>query len=45
MDLSVVMPTYSRAHLLPQGLAVLADQRLPGASSWELVLVGIGHRS
>ncbi len=45
MDLSVIIPTYDRACLLPQGLAALAGQRLPAASRWELVRVGIGHRS
>ena len=45
MDLRVIIPTYNRAHLLPQRLAALADQRLPAASCWSLGLVGIGQRS
>ncbi len=38
MDLSVIIPMHNRAHLLPQGLAALAGQRLPAASR-------CGHRS
>jgi len=39
LDLSVVLATYNRAHLLPLGLTALAAQQLPADFRWELVVV------
>ena len=44
LDLSVVITTYNRAHLLGDALAALAGQETPPWFRWELIVVDNNSR-